>query len=310
LYGRKPEACRLRSKVRGPGSAMLPGMARRPRIAIIGAGNLGTALAVSLSRAGYVIEAVIARRAGKSIERARKLATQVGARAQVGHAGVAPEVWWFCVPDSAIATAADSLAKQLSGRRKIALHSSGALSSDEMRALRRKGCAVASVHPLMTFVRGSRPSLAGVPFAIEGDQAAVEIAGRIVRDLGGHAYSIRKKDKVAYHAWGAFASPMLTSLLATSEKVAALAGVKKKEARRRMIPILLQTLANYASFGAPGAFSGPIVRGDVETVRRHLRALRNAPAAHAAYVALARAALQDLPAKNKAALKKILELHS
>ena len=73
-----------------------------------------------------------------------------------------------------------------------------------------------------------------------------------------------------------------------------------------MIPILLQTLANYASFGAPGAFSGPIVRGDVETVRRHLQKLRSTPAARDAYVALAKAALQYLPAKNKPALKRLL----
>jgi predicted short-subunit dehydrogenase-like oxidoreductase (DUF2520 family) len=159
----------------------------------------------------------------------------------------------------------------------------------------------------MTFVRGSRPSLAGVPFAIEGDAAAVRAARRIVGDLGGTAYAIKKKDKVAYHAWGAFASPMLNALLATSERVAAAAGVKRIGARRRMIPILLQTLANYASFGAPGAFSGPIVRGDVETVRRHLQVLRRLPAARKAYAALAQAALEYLPAKNKRELKRLLE---
>jgi predicted short-subunit dehydrogenase-like oxidoreductase (DUF2520 family) len=73
-----------------------------------------------------------------------------------------------------------------------------------------------------------------------------------------------------------------------------------------MIPILLQTLANYASFDAASAFSGPIVRGDVDTVRRHLHALRKLPAARDVYSALARAALQYLPVKNKQALKRIV----
>src|SRR5208282_5943298 len=144
------------------------------------------------------------------------------------------------------------------------------------------------------------------PFALEGDTAAVRIARRMVKDLGGHAYTIRKTEKGAYHAWGTFASPLFTALLATTEQVAAAAGVTPKAARRRMIPILLQTLANYASFDAAGAFSGPIARGDVDTVKRHLRVLREVPAAHEVYVSLARAALGYLPGKNKAALQQAL----
>jgi predicted short-subunit dehydrogenase-like oxidoreductase (DUF2520 family) len=193
-----------------------------------------------------------------------------------------------------------------SAKGLFALHSSGALTSDELNDLRGRGAQAASVHPLMTFVGGSRPSLAGVSFAIEGDAPAVRVARRMVDDLGGAVFSIRKKDKAAYHAWGAFASPLLTSLLAASERVAMLAGIERKSAQRRVIPILLQTLANYASIGAAGAFSGPIVRGDVETVRKHLDVLSKAPPAREAYVALARTALHYLPAKNKSALKKLL----
>jgi len=83
--------------------------------------------------------------------------------------------------------------------------------------------------------------------------------------------------------------------------------VNRKAAKRRMIPILLQTLANYAAFDAAGAFSGPIVRGDVETVKRHLRVLRGTPAARDVYLALARSALRYLPAKGKNSLKKLLD---
>jgi len=165
------------------------------------------------------------------------------------------------------------------------------------------------VHPLMTFVGGSQPLLARVPFAIEGDATAVRVARRIVDDLGWYAYGIRKRDKVAYHAWGTFASPLFTALLATTEQVAALAGVTRKAARQRMMPILLQTLANYAAFGAANAFSGPIVRGDVNTVKGHLRVLRFNPAAREVYSALAQSALRFLPARNKKLLKQILDSH-
>jgi predicted short-subunit dehydrogenase-like oxidoreductase (DUF2520 family) len=293
---------------------MLPGMAR---IAIVGAGNLGSALAVSLQRAGHTIDEVIAHSGGKSLRKAQRLAREVGARALVGALAMLDvDVVWFCVPDGEIARAADELdqafgrvstRKDSKATRKgiVALHSSGAPTSDELAVLRQRGASVASVHPMMTFVRGSRPSLAGVSFAIEGDAVAVRMARRIVKALGGEPCSIRKKDKAAYHAWGTFASPLLTALLATTEQVAAVAGVNRKAARRRMIPILKQTLANYASSGAAGAFSGPIVRGDVDTVRRHLKVL-NTTEARDVYLSLARAALHYLPKKNRAALEKVL----
>lgn len=285
---------------------MLPGMAGRPRIAIVGAGNFGTALALSLARAGYGIEAVLARAGGPPLKKARRLARQVGATASTSASGSRANIAWFCVPDAEIAPAGRSLASQVEWKGKVALHSSGALSSDELAVLRQRGASVASVHPLMTFVRGSRPPLVGAPFAIEGDPRAVRVARQVVRDVGGIAYAIRKKDKAAYHAWGTFASPLFTALLATTERVAGLAGVRREEAKRRMIPILLQTLANYACFGAADGFSGPIVRGDTDTVKRHLRILRGLPAARDVYSALARSALQYLPVKNKESLIRLL----
>jgi len=286
---------------------MLPGMAAKPSIAIVGPGNLGSALALSLREAGFTIEAVIARGRGESLTKAQRLAQQVGAKASVASTTIRAQLIWFCVPDSEIAHAAVTFARESSWQGKVALHSSGALSSDELDALRRRGASVASVHPLMTFVRGSRPSLAGVPFAIEGDAAAVQAGRRIVRDLGGKPYSIRKEDKSAYHAWGTFASPLLTALLAATENVAGLARVNRRDGVRRMMPILRQTLENYAKLGGPNAFSGPIVRGDVDTVRRHSRVLRDLPAACEVYAALARSALRYLPARNKTALKRILD---
>lgn len=282
-------------------------MAEKPGIAIVGAGNLGNALAVSLRAAGYRIDSVIARSEGTSLTRARRLARQLRSRALVGTEEVRARILWLCVPDGEIASAAASLAQAFQGRGRIALHSSGALTSDELEPLRRKGAAVASVHPLMTFVRKSRPTLAGVPFAIEGDPVAVRTACRIVRDLGGEPFAIRKTDKNAYHALGTFASPLLTVLLATTERVGVLAGMTRTAARRRILPILLQTVQNYGKLGAAQGFSGPIVRGDVETVRRHLDALRTDALPHQVYVALARAALEYLPAKNRKALTELLD---
>lgn len=280
----------------------------KPRVAIVGAGNLASALAVALHGAGYGIDQIVSRDQAASFRRARRLAGQVGASAvAAARAQIRADIVWFCVPDGAIAGAAEALKAAADWSGKVAVHSSGALTSDELADLQRRGAAVASVHPFMTFVRGSRPRLVGVPFAIEGDAVAVRMARRIVKNLDGCAYSIRNEDKAAYHAWGTFASPLLTALLVTSEHVAAAAGVKVKAARQRMLPILKQTLANYVAFDAAGAFSGPIIRGDVDTVKRHLRTLRGVPVAQDVYVSLARAALAYLPGKNKETIETALK---
>jgi predicted short-subunit dehydrogenase-like oxidoreductase (DUF2520 family) len=213
---------------------------------------------------------------------------------------------WFCVPDGEIRSAARDLADACDWKGKLAFHSSGALTSDELDVLRKRGAGAASVHPLMTFVSDSRPELLGVPFAVEGDRSATLLARQIVKRLGGNAFAIRKQDKVLYHAWGTFASPLLIALLTTAEQVARASGVSIKEARKKMLPILTQTLANYAALSPANAFSGPIVRGDAEVLRRHLTALKKVPEAKAVYLALARAALRYLPARSRQQSRKVL----
>jgi len=286
---------------------MLPAMAPKPKIAIVGPGRLGTALALQLKRAGYTVSEVLSHNNARSRQKARALARKVGAvQWAESNASLEADLIWFCVPDRQIAATARDFSLRAKWKGKIAFHSSGALSSNELDALRRRGAAVASVHPMMTFVQGSIPSLEDVPFAAEGDAPAMRSARRIARDLGGEAFTIRPRHKAAYHAWGAFASPLLVALLVTGERLARSAGLSAADARRKMMPILKQTLANYARLGPAGAFSGPIIRGDAEVVRKHLRALSKVPGGRDVYLALARVALRYLPARNRKELSRAL----
>jgi predicted short-subunit dehydrogenase-like oxidoreductase (DUF2520 family) len=159
---------------------------------------------------------------------------------------------------------------------------------------------------MMTFVPGIQPRLRGVPFAVEGDRRAVAEAKRIVTKLGGQVFTIRKDAKVLYHALGSFSSPLLVATLVTAERVGRGAGLSRDQTRRLIAPILQQTLTNYLERGAAAAFSGPIKRGDLSTVRRHLRELRHVPEALGVYRALVRSALRDLPAKNLRALAELI----
>jgi predicted short-subunit dehydrogenase-like oxidoreductase (DUF2520 family) len=148
--------------------------------------------------------------------------------------------------------------------------------------------------------------LQGVPFAVEGDAVAVRVARKIVKSLGGAALPLRKKDKIAYHAWATFCSPLLIAVLVTAEQVARIAGCSPAQARRKMLPIVMQTLANYAALGPAAASSGPIVRGDADIVRRHLQVLNRSPEIKEAYRALARSALRHLPVQNREKVNKVL----
>jgi predicted short-subunit dehydrogenase-like oxidoreductase (DUF2520 family) len=276
-------------------------------VAIVGAGSLATFLAGALSESGYSVTEIIVRNSPRSLRRARTLASKVGAQAATGGtAALDAELLWFCVPDRAIREAASSLADRAQGKVRFAFHSSGALVSRELASLRRGGAAVASVHPLMTFVPRSRPSLAGVPFALEGDAAATRLARRIVRDLGGESFALPAARKAAYHAWATFTSPLWLAFLVTLEEAARLAGLTREDASRMSLPIIRQTLENYVRLGPDHSFSGPIIRGDTMTVARHLAMLKRHPAVRDVYVALARAALGRLPAKNRAGIRRLL----
>ena len=281
-------------------------MNRKPRIAIVGAGSLAGVLAPALRESGYIISEIISRDSPGPRRRASSLGRRVGAQAvTVSSALLDADLLWICVPDREIRAAAEAIAR--AGKRICyAFHSSGALLSQELVALRNHGAAIASVHPLMTFVDRSQPLLAGVPFALEGDPRALQLARKMVRDLGGKSFLLRASQKAAYHAWATFSSPLWLAFLVTLEQAATVAGLSGKDARRLSQPILRQTLENYLRFGSARSFSGPLIRGDLDTVSKHLAVLRRQPRVREVYAALARLALERLPTRNKKELRRLL----
>lgn len=278
----------------------------QPKIAIVGAGRVGTVLAVRLAEAGFRITEVISRKTPNFRGKVYRLARRFRATASsLGSTQLDADVVWFCTPDGQVARAAAELAG-LVWQRKFAFHASGVLSSDELAVLRARGAQVAAVHPLMTFVPGVAPKLTGVTFALEGDRGAVRIATAMVHRLGGNVLRIRKQDKAAYHVFASMICPMLVSLLATAEEVGVLAGLSRARARTAMWPIIRQTMANYEKSGSAKAFTGPLMRGDVATVRQHLASLADKPAVGRVYLALAQAALRYLPNSNREPMDQTL----
>ena len=283
-------------------------MAATPKsITLIGAGNLAQALGPALKAAGYRIEVVAGRNRAESQRRARLLARRLGAKwCSVEQVKPTSDVVWLLHTDDALATTAQTLARAGDWRGKVALHSSGALSSDVLQPLKKAGAHTASLHPMMTFVAGTSLEMSKVPFAVEGDREAIAAAKQIVRRLHAEIFPIRKSAKVLYHALGSFSSPMIVATLVTAERVGRAAGLSLPQTRKMMAAILQQTLKNYMERGPAAAFSGPIKRGDLETVRRHLRALKRVPEAGEIYRALVRSALRDLPSVRKKELLRLV----
>lgn len=286
---------------------MKRGNSRTSSFAIVGPGALGTALAETLAGAGYDVRSIVVRRHSSHKRHATALAKRIHARVSYMDESWEADVVWMAVPDDEVARVGEQLAESQRWKGRVVFHSSGALSSDELSPLRAKGASIASVHPMMTFVHGEAPNLAGVSFAVEGDSAAVRDARAIVSRMGGKPLMLRKQDKVLYHATGSFASPLVIALMSAMEQVGLAAGIPRKRIKPLLQPLLQQTIRNYFEGGAASAFSGPLIRGDVATVRKHLAELKRTPHARAVYVALVRMAVCELPVKNRAALARLLQ---
>ncbi len=284
-------------------------------VTLIGLGNWGTSLAAALFSAGIPICEIVLRASSAQSQRlAKKLGARLATLSRTGSsaAQLDADILWICTPDAAIASTARELAAhRLQHSRSqhshpIVFHSSGALSSAELAALRNAGASVASVHPLMTFPHRRPTSLAGVPFAIEGDARAVHAARRLVRQIGGQPFTLHADQKASYHAYATFTSPLLTALLAATQAAGRAAGLSSAEALRRMQPIVERTVANFFAERPAQSLSGPVARGDTATVASHLATLASHPELQQIYRALQSFAVTALPGKQKPALRKLL----
>jgi predicted short-subunit dehydrogenase-like oxidoreductase (DUF2520 family) len=178
-------------------------------------------------------------------------------------------------------------------RGQVVLHLSGALTHEVLRPLGAMGAALGSMHPLMTVSEDPRRAarhFKGACFALEGEVAAVAAADTLARRLGGVPVPIAPEAKAAYHAGAVFASNYVVAVLSAANSLLESAGFDSETARDALLPLSRATLDNVSAGGPMSALTGPIARGDVDTVRRHLAALPRELAA--LYAALGEATLQ------------------
>ena len=279
-------------------------------IAVVGAGRAGTALAVLLRRAGHAIVGVSG--SDGTADRATRYLEGVPVLDAAAAASGA-EVVLLGVPDDAIApTTADLAAAGAFREGQVVAHLSGAGGLDLLGAAAQAGASVLSLHPLQTFpsVDAALDRVAGAVFAVTaGDERAEQVGFRLAEDVGGRPFVLADKDKAVYHAAAVFASNYVVAVLGTAEDLFAAVGVP--EPLEAMAPLARASLDNALSAGPVRALTGPVARGDAETVSNNLRALGKNPARAEAYAALARMALSlaergGLSKDGAAAIREVL----
>lgn len=277
-------------------------------IALVGAGRVGQTLGRALRRRGYRIGAVVTRH----LSTARAATRFIGAGlpcAGVDTAAGDADIVLITTPDRQVAAAARALARlKVSWRSLVALQASGALSSRELAPLGKRGAAIGSLHPLYPFPRPLRVFPRGVVFGIEGDRRARQKALALVQALGGQPMEIRSTEKALYHAAAALVAGHLLTLADLGVRALVRAGVRKSRARQALVPLAHATLACYARWGGR-AWTGPLERGDVDTVRRHLAGLRRLPSHYMeTYRILARAGLSLYRRRSSKGAKQLRRL--
>jgi predicted short-subunit dehydrogenase-like oxidoreductase (DUF2520 family) len=248
-----------------------------PYIGIVGAGAVGTALGVALSRAGWPITAVASRDAAR---RQRFSQLVGGTRAFAEATAILDEVELIilAVPDDAIAELAASL-RLYSGQALI--HTSGALGAEVLEPAMAAGTQVGSFHPLVAFADTERAVAAfhGATVAVEGDDQLVALLAEMAEAIGATAVRLAPGSKSAYHAAAVLAAGGFDALLDAIAELGRLAGLDEASSLAIYGPLMEQTLGNARALGIRAALTGPITRGDVGTLAAHLRTLEaHAPA--------------------------------
>jgi len=287
---------------------------RKPEVSIIGTGRLGTALAIALATEGYSINALIARRRGNARRAASllDLPTRVMAVKELAESP-APAVLLIATPDDQIASVAEMLARLdwSTPRTPTVVHTSGALSSDVLTPLRKKGWSTGSLHPLVSVSepKAGAGLLRNAFWCVEGDKRAVRMARAIVRDLDGKSFSISSDKKPLYHAAAVMASGNVTALFDVALEMLEQCGLTRSHSRQVLLPLLASAVRNLEEMDTSPALTGTFARGDVETVKRHLEVLKSNKAALEFYRLLGRRSLELAAARlDPAVVKRIRRL--
>lgn len=249
----------------------------KPSVAIVGCGKVGTSLGIWISKAGYVITGV----ASKSLSSAKKAAELIQtdrfsqtAEEITGDA----DIVFLTTPDGVISDVCENISRNNGFRENaVVLHCSGAHPSTILLSAKSCGATIGSMHPLQSIasIKTDINPFKGIIVSVEGEDDAIDTARQIASELGATCYTIKTDAKMLYHASAVVASNYLVTLLGLAFKLIGVAGIAAPDAYKVLKPLISGTLSNIEKVGIPDALTGPISRGDVETIEQHLDAIES-----------------------------------
>jgi predicted short-subunit dehydrogenase-like oxidoreductase (DUF2520 family) len=269
--------------------------ARNPTTFLVGAGPVATALAGALRLGGVPVLGLWARRAAP--------ARAAGSTAGVAAFSSAPpdvlletEVVILAVRDQAITEVAQKLlGTGLINKRHVLLHCAGAASArDLLGPVGGQVGGIGTLHPLSAIADGklSMRALKGTVFGVEGDDVGRATASKLVGAMSGVVLQLDGTQMAAYHAAAAMASNYIVAAIDAAAAVLATVGVAHDRAAQALVPLAEGALRNIAAHGTTGGLTGPVRRGDLTTISRHLEAIRERPELAEIYRVLARHAVE------------------
>jgi predicted short-subunit dehydrogenase-like oxidoreductase (DUF2520 family) len=246
-------------------------------IAIAGTGRVAQALGRLLAERGEPVTAV----AGRNPERARAAAVFIGHKVKPVTLGTLPKRTGrllIAVSDSSIPEVARLIAG--SGMKQgIALHTCGAMGPEALAPLAAAGVSCGALHPLQTFATPEQglSALTGCTFGIDGNAAALQWAMQIAHLLDAATLRVPPEGRLLYHAAAVMAGNYVVALVDAAAMLMNAAGIEPDEALRALGPLVEASVGNALHLGTVEALTGPVQRGDIETISGHLSALRRAP---------------------------------
>ncbi|MDZ7718977.1 MAG: DUF2520 domain-containing protein [Balneolaceae bacterium] len=244
----------------------------KPTITIIGTGALGSTLQMFFEENGYLVRSAWNSRRGLIYSDSSEKFETVD-RTLPESDSESGDLIFITTPDDLIKRTAQSLSNQpISWGKKIVVHCSGNLTSDELTSLSESGAKTVSMHPLQTFKRGDGSDrFNDITMSLQGDNDAKEKLKPIIQEMGAQSLNLNKKQKRYLHIAAVMASNYLVALMFSVENL--LKDAELKEGFDALETLVNQTVTNIFEKGPADALTGPIARGDVESVQTHLSEL-------------------------------------
>lgn len=287
------------------------------RIAIAGTGSLGRCLARALVSAGEPLHYILSRDPG-SVMLPEELATVHVIKTGSGAPNPDPApglLLFLAVPDDAIGPLAERLSQSGRWEGTTVAHCSGAMPASLLQPFQQKGAAIAAFHPVQTFAAGSGPeAFRSICISLQGDVEALDRLEPITRALGSTPLRVDEAGKLKLHLAAVFISNYLAGLMEAAQELTGDVIGSGMGIEQVLGPIHRKAAENIVNVGHRQALTGPILRGDLETIKQHLQILSSNPELKQLYARLGlytlRAAKANRAEPGHEAIQKLLEAAS